>query len=398
MPGDTRRRFLQTATSAVLSAWWLQQNRATGSEPRRRRVYLRRLEQSLRATIDAGGQISQRQQFLGGLLAIEHLYVIDDDLVLEGPATDDWQVYQGHTALAKSDGLPLLCVDDLVLALRNVYSGGPAPMLSLEPRRESLQAVRAVLQRFGIPQDRAAVRRLEEEIRRVWGPQDAILQGVPRQSRFALVMTYADWEMKRLSLGLRAAGPVQLTPYVDLEFADYKAAVLRRGARAKPPAMGSRFWFMASDEPFVRTPDRKAFAFPRRPVRLATEGYFRSRTFARVDVQPTPAAERFAASFTERYDQLAANLAIYHDLRNLFHLVALAKLIKEQQIAEQIGWNLEFWLRHYPVRKVSVPEQMPGLAVVRWDTVQLPGQQVTARLFFPAWGGVHVGPEARVAD
>ncbi len=401
MPGtSSRRTFLRWATvsSLLTSTSLLAAARHSRTvEPtdgrRQRRLYLRRLEQSVQATLSSGAELSDRQRFLGGLLSIERLYVIDDDIVLEGPAVDKWRLFQGHTALAEPGAqTPLLCLDDLVIALRNVYHGNPPPLLSLEPRRESLQAVRNVLRRFGLPRNRAAVRELEHEIRRVWGKQDAVLEGVPRQTRFALVMTYADWEMKRLSLGLRRAPGVELQAYVDMEFQDYVSAVRTHGPRAKPPALGSRFWFMASDEPFVRSVDHRAYRFPRRPLQLATEGYFRSKTFQRVDVQPTPAARRFAAEFTACFDKLAGQLAVFHDLRNLFHLVALAKLLQKLRLPEQLNWDLSFWLERYPVRAVAAPRQMPGLAVVRWDEVRLDDGRTTARLFFPAWGGVQIDP------
>ena len=385
----SRRRFVAFGSASLCSSFVPILPAAPNP---RRRLYLRRLARSVRETLAANEPLTERQRFLAGLTAIERLYVIDDDLVLEGPAADSWSVHHGHTALEARHNRPLLALDDLVVALRNVYSDAPAPMLSLEPRRASLAAVQEVLKRFGIPKNPAQTRQLRQQIQQVWGPQDAVLQGVPRQSRFALVMAYADWEMKRLSLGLRELPGLDLTPYIDLEFADYVAAVRRIGPRARPPALGSRFWFMAADEPFERTEDNQAFQFPAHPVRLVTEGYFRSKTYARIDVAPTPAAERYAAAFTQHYDAIAARFPLYHDLRNLFHLVGLAKLLRRFDLPRRVGWDLQYLLEQYPLQRVPAPETMAGLTAIRSTTVKLRDGEFTARLFLPAWGGVYIDP------
>jgi hypothetical protein len=360
------------------------------ARPRRRRVWLRRLEQSLRGKLDQQQPFSESQRFVAGLLTVERVYVDQEehDLILEGPAEEEWQTFQGHTALGKSSRQPLLCIDDLAVALRNTFLSREPPTFSLEPRVDSLRRVAEILKQRGVPKGPEEAEQLRDEIQRNWGDQDGQLLGVPEDSRFALVMAYADWEMKRVSLGLAAATPKELTPYIDLEFRNYTEEVRRRGAEARQPASGSRFWFIFTDEPFLASEDETAFELPRQTVRLVTESYYRSATFGAQMTPPTPAAQEFADTFTELYDALAATSPVFHDLRNLFRFVALAKLIQELKLFEHLKWDLTFWLRQLPIHRVPAPSTLPGLVAIRTGSVPLKRGQTTARIVLPAWGGV----------
>lgn len=395
----SRREFLATALAAgLVPAGTLRAGEEREQGGRRLRVWLRQLEKSIRGHIERGEPLNERQKFLAGLLAVEHVFVVGDDIVLEGPGASEWTVHGGHTAFDRLTGRPLVTLDDFVVALRNAYFSPEPPTLSLEPRASALQAVKDVLRTATAPRNEEELRALERRIQSVWGEQDAVLIGVPRQTRFALVMAYADWEMKRYSLGLSGVKVAEVTPYVELEFRDHVDEVRRKGAAVPLPATGSRFWFVATEDRIKADDELAAFELPSQLVRLVTESYYRLQAGERKVTPTTPAAREFAESFSSNFSLLERHFPVFHDLHNLFRLVAVAKLFTEYGLPERINWDMDFLLTQYEPAPVHAPRTLPGLVAVRRDTVRLANRRGQANIVFPAWGGVRVAPSSELAS
>jgi hypothetical protein len=357
-------------------------------------LWLRLLEQSVREQLDAGQPLSETQRFLAGLTRVQFLYLDtkNQDCILEGPAEDRWQVAADGSAIGAQTSQPLLQLDDWVIALRNELSRGPAPSISLDPRAESLQAIREQLRGARTPRTDAERDALADRLQAAWGEQDAVSGGVPHNSRFNRVMVHADWEMKRISLGLRETRVPEFKPYIELEFDEYRRRAARDPQSARPP-MGSRFWFYPAYDALERTSGLDAVAIPANGVQLLTESYFRNQIEGRQAVDaPTTAATRFAAQFSTHYDAIAANHAIYSELRNLFDLVVVARLFTLIEVARRIQWNMDFWLTRYRAASIDVPRTMPGLVALRHGEVR--SQQSRFAVVFPAWGGVSVDRRA----
>ncbi len=391
----SRRTFLGAMLSGMMAARAGQAHVRPDQRHGLVRVWLRRLERSVQRDREAGRPLRDRQRFLAGLLRIERVFLVKEDIVLEGPKAENWQVFQGHTALDRRTGLPLVTLDDLVVALRNAYFTPEPPTLSLEPRPAALRAVAEVLRSTRTPHTREELQRLERRIQSVWGEQDAVLVGVPRRTRFALVMAYADWEMKRYSLALRKVEIPGLKPYVELEFEQHVRQVRRKGGAVPLPATGSRFWFVANDTPLQADEAFTAFELPKRLLKLVTESYYRLQTGDRRVTPTTPAAQQFARSFTEALDVLEQRFPIFHDLHNLFRLVVLARLIREYALAERINWSMDYLLTRYSPQAVAAPRTMPGLVAVKQRKVRLPNRNAEANVVFPAWGGICIAPTVR---
>ena len=355
---------------------------------RTRRIWLRRLFELVQDNLRAGVPITEQQRHLAGLTRVQYLYVDEQqgDLILEGPAEDRWESRQDGIALGKVSGQPLLELDDFAVAWRNAAEGARPPSVSLDVRPEARQRVAQVIRRAGHPASAAARRRLQQQLQQAWGEQDAISGGVPQDTRFHKVMVDADWQMKRISLGLLKTA-LQMAAYVDLEFRDLERRVRSAGARARKPPGGSRFWFYPAYSEFARSDDSGAVEIPDQAVGLLTESHFLTLgQNPRALPNPSPAARQFAEAFSANYSAIANDQPIYAYLRNLFDWVAIARIIQLLGIPGRIGWDLGFVRSGFPVQRVPTPRTMPGLVAVRHGQIQTP--QGIADLVFPARGGV----------
>lgn len=367
---------------------------AQESPPRLRRVWLRLLLNQVEEDLRAGKKLTDQARYLAGLTGVKYLYLDEEhgDLILEGPAEDKWQTRQDGIVVGEKTGQPRLQLDDLAVAWRNANSRNPPPSVSLEHRQESIQRVQEIIR--GTPQPTTAAARADfnRRLQEAWGPQDAVTGGVPTNTRFNKVMVDADWEMKRLSLGLSDPEIEKFPTYIDLEFQDLRRRVLAEGVNARKPDGGSRFWFFPAYTEFAHSEKRDAIEIPGDPVQLLTESHFRNIAQARqIALEPSAAAKEFVGAFTKNYTALAQKNPLFADLRNLFDWVAVVRLILMLDAPQRIGWDLAFLGQRYPIAELQVPGTMPGQVALRHAEVKI--AQGLVSLVFPARGGVSIDLE-----
>jgi hypothetical protein len=202
-------------------------------------------------------------------------------------------------------------------------------------------------------------------------------------------MVDADWEMKRISLGLTDTGIDNFPTYVDLAFDDWRRRVTTDGLAARKPEGGSRFWFFPAYAEFAHSEKRDAVEIPRDPVELLTETHFRNRAQGKQIAQdPSAAAKEFVQAYTTNYAALAQKNPLFADLRNLFDWVAVTRLIRLLDAPRRIGWDLGFLANGYTISELQVPATMPGQVALRHAEVKV--AKGTANLLFPARGGVSI--------
>ncbi len=359
--------------------------------PRMRRVWLRLLLESIEQDLRAGKKLSDDAKYLAGLTRVRFLYVDEQrkDVVLEGPAEDKWDVRPDGIVIGAASRQPLLQLDDFAVAWRNANDGSPPPSMSLESRDESVQRVQQIIRNTAVPTTAAARTDFTRRLQDAWGPQDVVTAGVPAGTRFNKVMSDADWEMKRISLGLSEASIKEITAYVDLEFADLRRRVRAEGLNARKADGRSRFWFYPGDAEFLQTEKRDAVALPDNPVQLLTETHFRNRAQGLAIAQePTAAAKEFVASFSKHFAALAAANPLYAELRNLFDWVAVARLFRLLEIPRRTGVDLRLLRDGVRIAELDVPATMPGQVAVRHAEIKV--DQGVAALLFPARGGVSI--------
>jgi hypothetical protein len=342
------------------------------------------------ADIRAGRKTTEQQQYLAGLTGVRFVYLDErnKDVILEGPAEDTWVVRPDGMVVGEQTGRPLLQLDDFAVAWRNTVGNHPAPSVSLDPRRESIRRIQEVIRSTPQPTTADARADYTRRLEQAWGPQDAVTGGLPANTRFNMVMVNADWEMKRISLGLSDTGIEKFPTYVDLEFEDWRRRVLAEGIRARRPEGGSRFWFYPGYTEFEHSEKLDAFEIPGDAVQLLTESHFRdiAQGARQVTPEPSPTAKEFVRGFTQLYGELAQRNPLFSDLRNLFDWVAVSRLIQKIDAPRRIGWDLGFLARGYSVADIGVPAVMPGQVALRHAEVRTAAG--LASLVLPARGGV----------
>ncbi len=103
---------------------------------------------------------------------------------------------------------------DLIVAMRSVESARQAGITcSIEPTPEGRRRLQQLLRRVKLrPGQNPAM--LEASMKEAFGPQMIQLTGIPADTRFARTLVAADFEMKRVAMGLTdspVAGSAQLS-------------------------------------------------------------------------------------------------------------------------------------------------------------------------------------------
>jgi hypothetical protein len=340
-----------------------------------RRIWLRLLTELVEADVRAGKKITEEQRFLGGLTSIKFVYLDErnKDVILEGPAEDKWVSRDDAIVIGERTGRPLLQLDDFAIAWRNTIEKKGAPEVSLDPRRESTQRIQEAIRSTKQPSTERERADYTQKLRDVWGPQDAVTRGVPTNSRFNKIMVDADWEMKRISLGLSDTGIDGFPNYADIEFDAWRRRVLAEGIQARRPEGGSRFWFYPAYSEFEHSEKLDAVEIPGNAVQLLTESHFRNLAGGGLQVKdkPSETAKEFVGGFTRLYPELAKRNPLFADLHNLFDWVAVSRLLQSIDAPRRIGWDLGFLARGFPVNKIDVPPTMPGQVSVLHAEVKL---------------------------
>jgi Flp pilus assembly protein TadD len=215
-------------------------------------------------------------------------------------------------------GAPPIEIDDLVVGLRAVWREGSTPLVSLDPD----------------PDDPG-------------GPQRARVQGVPRDSQFALTMLEADYLMKKI---MGSMEPAPAAGYVSLK------QIL---ARDRPAEFMNRFWlYPVQPEPgdIQVASDGRAALF-RSGVQTLSEQMVRTREGLAGAGRTMRSAEEAAIEFTRHYPEIAKRAPVYAKLQGLFDIVLLARVLRSMQVdSPALGRVADL-----PYRTVEVPQSYAGV-------------------------------------
>jgi len=221
---------------------------------------------------------------------------------------------------------PPVTLDDLAVALRAVLIHGEEPLVSIDWRPET---------------DRTR-------------KQAVRFQGGIANTRFGNALLEADVALKEIGLGKLPADVWGVRSYFDMSAEDWR----RTG---KPSPVVSRFWFKPQKE--------ESFVAVREGVAVVTE----LRISVKTEVMASPSSqgqqagsaavrdeigERFAASLTASYDDVAGNYPQIARLSPLFSLTGLAEGLRRWQ--EEFGVDLScarFWLEQYRIQPETTPKE-----------------------------------------
>jgi hypothetical protein len=315
---------------------------------------------ALEATVKAGG--SQAARRLCGITRVTG-FVTDQtsrDIILLGEV---------------DPGYPPLYLDDFVVALRNsrrLYAERRGrmsyywvPGCSIDPDPKVLGELQKVSDQLRLASDAKERRECLDEWQNVGRQQQKVrVMGVPGDTRFARVMVDADYYMKHIADGSVTLGMEGFESVMDMAVAaarkDHESGV----GLSSHTGWLNRFWFCPGDATY--TEDDGVVLLASCPMKLLTEQeLLTSRGQVAGSGRANALAKRFADSFTDNYQQIAARKPIYKELEGLFRFVGVANLIRDTKASQAAGLGLRYLADSYQVAAVPVGRTLPGITNLR---------------------------------
>lgn len=339
-----RRRALEPVTADL--------NRASPL----RKVSLRRLESLIAEHQKKEKPLPQSALYLAGLQRVTHVLVLpeENDIVIAGVA-DGWLVNDGGEVVGATSGLPVLHLDDLVMAIRAAAAAGRGDGLtcSIDPTEAGLARYQRLVSSRNLQMSPATIELLEQTL----GPSDITITGVDPATHFAHTMVAADFRMKRLAMGFEAAPIEGLPSYLEL---------LAAGKRTPRDAV-LRFWLAPAYDRVLRDPAGLAWEFTGPGVKALTEDELLTADQGLGGSgRANPVAAQWAANFSKRFEELAQRIAVFGELRNCIDLAIVGAILTSQRCGERANYELPLWsdAKQVAVRKFDVAATTPSRASV----------------------------------
>jgi len=219
---------------------------------------------------------------------------------------------------------------DLVVALRSVETARQEGIsCSIEPTAEGRLRLQKLMRRITLrPGQNPAV--YEASMREAFGPQTIQLTGVPTDSRFARTMVAADYEMKRVAMGLAPSQVNGLNSYLEMS---------KNSAHASN--QNPRWWMACDYDTLAKSEDGLAWKLSGQGVKTMTEidaisGDGTASQTGRKD----KLAQAFADTMTEKYSELSRRMPIFSDLQNIMDMTIVATLIVQEGLAQKANLDL----------------------------------------------------------
>ncbi len=307
-----------------------------------RKISLRRLGETIAKHIEDGKPLPQEIECLGGLQQIRYVFVYPEqqDIVLVGPA-EGWKADAQGMIVGRTTGRPVMLLDDLLVALRTARGAANGGMsCSIDPTEEGLARLRAHRFPRGIDPSRAGA-----IAQKLMGPQQITFTGIPDTSHFARVLIAADYQMKRLGMGLDKSPVARMPSYMAM------IGGARRGSIMSP-----RWWLEPNYEPLLKSPDGLAWELRGGSVKTMTEDETVAADGRRTRTgRSSPAAKKWADTMTEKYDELSVAQPIFGQLRNCMELAIVGALINKENLTEKAGYSMPVLLDPTDLKTVELP-------------------------------------------
>ncbi len=318
----------------------------------RRAVSLKQLEATLRKCQAEMKPIPEEVKYLAGLQRVQYVFIYPErqDIVLVGPA-EGWQLDQLGNVVGATTNRPVLLLDDLMVALRSGKTSGQEPITcSIDPTPEGLARVQAVANRLREMGDsEQTLARIEEAL----GPQEISVTGVADTSHFARTMVAADFRMKRIAMDFEPAPVKGLDSFLSM------VKVGSRGMNNMLP----RWWLAPNYEPLARTADGLGWELRGQGVKcMSNEDYVNESGERTVGVQKNPAAEKWAATMTKKYPELAERDSSFGELRNIMDLAVIGALIEKERLLDIASLQLPRIMGEQPLERYPAPKQTASKA------------------------------------
>ena len=321
-----------------------------------RKISLNRLERAVQLRAAQGLPPDPEMQNLAGMYQITYLTFIPEteDVVVVGPA-GPWRLDETGRAVNVKTGLPTLQLDDLVVCLRNTWENDGKYGCKITPRRAALVATQEFLATSTL---RGAAWR--KQLRRTLGHQDVEVFGIDPKTHAGRVLVEADYRMKLVGMGLEPGVP-GVPSYLDR-------------LQAVPGDQGQpmdvvRWWFTMNYDELLADRAGRVYTFTGTGVRVLSENELLDAAGRRIHTgQAKGPTAGFARDFTDHFEAMSRRYPIYRELKNLFDLSIVSALIRNQRLAEQVGWELSYFAPRessgdfvYQPRRAAIPRQVDSV-------------------------------------
>ncbi|MDK9700286.1 MAG: DUF1598 domain-containing protein [bacterium] len=252
----------------------------------------------------------------------------------------------------KQTGLPTLHPDDFIVGYNNVFIDSNPPYCSLDPDPVDINEMSQITQgakESGISDVEIVSEWMFRRLKQEWGTQKVVIEGVPKNSRFACKMVEVDYHMKKISLGITEMDSI--TSYIDRVAESGVEKYIKTGVTESPISL-TRFWF------HIELPPEEGgtgqYRFPtfseaegivlidQCPIVLLTEQQllYAKNKLGNSRSSDRPAQE-FADEFSNRFASVSRIHSGYAELENYFRLIAMLRAMKFKKCYEKANWQGE---------------------------------------------------------
>ena len=299
-------------------------------EAEMRMISLKGLQAAVAESKQSGKDIPSEVRFLAGLQRIAYVFVDQEnqDVILAGPA-EPWEMREDGFVVGKISGQATMRLEDLTVALRSVENARQNGITcSIEPTDEGRLRLQQLLRRIKLRPGQSPVA-FEAAMREAFGPQMIYLSGVPNNSRFARTLVAADFEMKRVAMGLTESKVSSLPSYLEMS---------RNSQQTKN--QNPRWWMACSYDALGKSQDGLAWKLSGQGVETKTE-----QDIVNDDGSTRRGGvDKNGPGLGKQNDRLLRRSihkdASLFELQNMMDLTVVATLIVQERLAEKAGLSL----------------------------------------------------------
>ena len=267
-----------------------------------------------------------------------------------------------------NSNLPAIYTKDFVVALKNAWMDYAEmrgntyyysnPGCSIDPDPNLMQELVNVGNKILSSSMEEADKKLDEWHNVCKKPQNVRVLGIPFDTHFAKIMVKADYDMKNLVDGTDEVGIPGFRALMNMKIDEIREDI-RNNRQPSVSISMNRFWFYPGVNIYEK--DNGIVVIKKCPVTLLTENEY-SSSGSKTD----PLAKKFTENVTVFYKELAQKRPIYKELENLFHLVAIAKILEYRNTNNPDIENiLSYFLNNYIVPENSVEKRLPGRSTIK---------------------------------
>lgn len=319
-----------------------------------RKVSLKWLDAELKLAVESEQAPSFEIQHLGGLTSIEYVLVdeANNDIILAGPA-EGFAASSGGRVIGVATGRPTLKLDDLLVTLRT-DSADQKLGCSFDPEPSRLAQATAWNKANSSPSSAAVAKQRFVQMANILGAWNVTIFGLPDDCHAALTTVEADFDLKRLALGI--AHPNIRRFYSHLHF-------------ARPGENTMRRWWLAPRYNVIeQSADATIFRLSGPRLQLMSQEELVDLKGNRSNAAFTEvSAEKYTRQFNKHIKLLCKQVPSFAATQNMFDIAVVSALIRRANTNGQIDWQPDVLLDHeaLPHQSYSAPTQVPSLVNVK---------------------------------